>query len=136
MEGHQPLVVGHRAVRPKDGADRLVALEALDGLPNRAHGHLRGQAELPPEVVVASLVDAGLGEHAHLEARVSGVGGGAIEGAHRGSQLRALLRGREQAQLQGQSHIRSIRINRILNNHERRRHSSPPLKLGVSVSFI
>src|SRR3990167_4073587 len=135
LERHQPLVIGHRAVRPEGRADRLVAREALDGLPNGAHGHLTRQAELRPKVVVATLMDAWSREDASVETSACGIRSGGVERAHRGPQLRRLLRSREQTQLQDQGHIRSIRINRILNNRNRRRHSSPQLKMGVSVSY-
>lgn len=105
LDAQDPLVVCDRAIWPEDGTAGVVALEGFSRLPDGAHGQLCRQAESLSEIPITSGMDRLGGEHAGLEAHACGRGGGGIEGVHGLADRLSLIRGRHEAQLQGQLHV-------------------------------
>ena len=60
LEGHHPLIEGHRGGRAEDGPDTLVALVSLADLGDAADRHLRRQAEPLAKLPVAGVLQLDL----------------------------------------------------------------------------
>lgn len=91
------LVVLHRSERPEHGLDRLVSLVRFAGLGDRAHRHLRGQAERLPKLSIDLALQTDLVCGAELVGDLGDPVRRRVAGAHGGQQRFGLLRGRSHA---------------------------------------
>lgn len=74
LKTQDPLIVADSAIGLEGGTYRLVALETLHGLRNRAYRHLRRQAKAFPDFVVGQMVDGHLPKDARRKAGRGGIG--------------------------------------------------------------
>lgn len=104
FEAHQPLIVGHRAVRLERRTFLAVAPKALDRFANGTNRHLRRETKTLTEFPIAEFMDGGGAESFSLESGTGGVSSGGVELLHRDGEQTALRRIREQLELQCEFH--------------------------------
>lgn len=105
LETQDSLVIADRRVSLEDGTLRLVSLEALDRLGDRANRHLARQPKPLPDFVVGEPVKCHLPEDPRLETDLRGERRGFVEPLHRADQVRLLNCRREQLQLDREFHV-------------------------------
>jgi hypothetical protein len=105
LKSHNALVIGDRAVRLEDRANRLIPRKTLDRFADGANSHLCRQPKPGANFGVSKLVNRGLAENTSIESLASGECGRFVDPLHRFEQSLTLCRVRQQLQLERQLHV-------------------------------
>lgn len=109
LEGHDPFVVGHRAVWLEDWAFFFIPLEAFHGFADSADRHLRTDAKFGAKFGVAEFMDRRLAESLSIESNLGGEGSSSIESLHRFEKHPPLFGIRKKLKLERQFHTLDYR---------------------------